>query len=208
VVSRELSAGLVWREHLAAGITLAVSRPAERARAGVPSDSHHELEELEIDAILAHQSGAHLPQKRAQVTEEARSIVIAEPAAPGQRPFHVDRGEPTVVIDRRDLEVARKRILTRRRRGIKERRVLWAGLAAIAFVTGGLVVFLWPRGDDAPLAPITPALEAAPKLAPTPPAAAARERLREAERPPPKVSLEELPLERPRRGSTAPAPPK
>jgi hypothetical protein len=188
-----------------------VSTPAERARAsGVPSESHHELEELEDEAILAHETSAHLPQKRARVTEEARSIVIAEqvppPSGAGQEPFKIDRGEPTVVIDRRDLEVARRKILERRRRGAKGsgRKVLWAVLAAAAFAVGGLAVFLTMRAPGQPRLlsfsqAMPAALNAARETTPGTASSAGLSAQREVERVPRKVSLEELPLERPRR---------
>lgn len=187
-----------------------MSTPAERARAsGVSSESHHELEELEDEAILGHETSAHLPQKRAQVTEEARSIVIAEQAAPasgpGQQPFRLDRGEPTVVIDRRELEATRKKILQRKRRGAKGRgrKVLWAALAAAAFVGGGLVVFLSMRAPGQPrlfgLSQTEPALNAVREVAPGTASSSGLSAQVEAEHVPRKVSLEELPLERPRR---------
>jgi hypothetical protein len=183
-----------------------VSTPAERARAsGVHSESHPELEELEDGAILAHETSAHLPQKRAQVTEEARSIVISEPVAPAQKPFRIDRGEPTLVVDRRELEAARKKILQSRRRSGKARGrvVLWAALAAAAFVGGGLVVFLSMRPSGQPrlfgLSQAAPALNAMRDPSPGTAASAGLSAQTEAERAPRKVSLEELPLERPRR---------
>jgi hypothetical protein len=185
-----------------------VSTPAERARAsGVLSESHHELEELEDEAILGHETSAHLPQKRARVTEEARSIVISEvlapPSGPGQQPFRMDRGEPTVVIDRRDLEAARKKILQRRPRRAKGRgsKVVWAALAALAFVGGGLVVFLSMRVPGQPrlfgFSQAVPAPNAVRETAPS--SSSGLSAQVEAERLPRKVSLEELPLERPRR---------
>jgi hypothetical protein len=181
-----------------------VSRPAERARAnGVPSaESHLELEELENEAILAHETSAHLPQKRAQVTEEARSIVISEPHATGQRPFKPDRGEPTMVVDRKDLEAARTKILQRSRRGSSRRRgLMWAALAAAAFIGGGLLVFFTTRAPGQPtlFAGATPVLGVAREQAPSTASSAGLAAQAEVERLPPKVSLEELPLERPRR---------
>lgn len=180
-----------------------MSRPVESVRASkVPAESHQELEELGVEAIVAHETSAHLPQKRAQVTEEARSIVISEPNA-ARQPFKVERGEPTVVVDRRDLEAARKRILQGRKRVGKKRRVLWAVLAAAAFACGGLVVFLLMRSPGPShlysLSQAMPALNRARDTTPGAAPSAGRTGQQEAEREPPKVSLEELPLERPRR---------
>lgn len=184
-----------------------VSTPAERARSSAVSpEIHPELEELEDGAILAHETSAHLPQKRAQVTEEARSIVIAEQPAPEQKPFRIDRGEPTVVIERRELEAARKKILERRRRSGKgrARAVLWAALAAAAFVGGGLLVFLSMRSSaDQPrllgVSQAAPALDPMRESSPGAASSAGLSARAETERVPRKVSLEELPLERPRR---------
>lgn len=181
-----------------------MSRPPERARAnGVPSsESVLELEELENEAILAHETSAHLPQKRAQVTEEARSIVISEPNATAHRPFKADRGEPTMVVDRKELEAARRKILERRRRGSGRRRgLMWVALAAAAFVGGGLLVFLTTRAPGQPtlFAHAAPALGATHEQAPSTASSAGLAAQAEVERMPPKVSLEELPLERPGR---------
>lgn len=196
-----------WRRLAGAGITMLVSTPAERVRSSAVSpEIHPELEELEDGAILAHETSAHLPQKRAQVTEEARSIVIAEQPAPEQKPFRIDRGEPTVVIERRELEAARKKILERRRRSGKgrPRPVLWAALAAAAFVGGGLLMFLSMRGSAGQpqllgVSQAAPALNAMPESSPGAATSAGLSAQAEAERVPRKVSLEELPLERPRR---------
>lgn len=180
-----------------------MSRPVEPFRASsAPAESHHELEELGTEAIVAHETAAHLPQKRAQVTEEARSIVISEPSA-ARQPFKVERGEPTVVVERRELEAARKRILQRRKRSGGTRKLLWVALAAAAFAGGALVVFLSTRSSGPTrlygLSQAMPALSPASEAAPVAAASAAVVEVREPERVPPKVSLEELPLERPRR---------
>ena len=178
-----------------------VSRPVEPVRASsAPAESHHELEELGTEAIVAHETAAHLPQKRAQVTEEARSIVISEPSA-ARQPFKAERGEPTVVVERRDLEAARQRILQRRKRTRGTRKALWVALAAAAFAGGALVVFLSTRSSEptSGLSQAMPALSPARETTPATATSAGVVEPREAERVPPKVSLEELPLERPRR---------
>ena len=55
----------------------------------VPAPEPEELEQLEElgdDAIIAQQQGAHIPKPRAQVTEEARSVVISDHPLQGSRP--------------------------------------------------------------------------------------------------------------------------
>src|SRR5436190_1184826 len=61
--------------------TAAVSRVPPHASPGSDPPGEDELEQLEElgdDAIIAQQQGAHVPKPRAQVTEEARSIVISD----------------------------------------------------------------------------------------------------------------------------------
>ena len=113
-------------------------------------DDLEELEELGDDAIIAQQQGAHAPQPRTQVTEEARSVVISEPAPalPASRPAPAvtrPRGEPTLIIrDRRALDEMRRQIADRQRRKKSGRRslYLWGLVGIVAFVLGGVVAFL------------------------------------------------------------------
>lgn len=169
-----------------------------------------EIEELGDEAIIAQQSQAHLPQKRANVRNEARSVVIAEEPTPAssRRPplYRAERAEATLVLgERRDLEAAMRRNALEHRRRLKRTRggygpLIWAGLAIAAFAAGGLVTLAIVRSTTpASLADAPPAVAAAV----APPAAQAKGARRKADHPERaarKVQVEELPLE------AAPAP--
>lgn len=169
---------------------------------GGSPEGRDELEELGHDAIVAHQTEAHLPQKRAHVTEEAISVVISEPNAsveaftPPPDESTLTHGEATLVLgDRKDIEAARRRILARRRRG-KGRGMVWATLALAVVGGGALLIFLGLRMGlserivGAAAAPIAnnarTVLPGAPSALPA-----------NGERPPRKVSLDDLPVESP-----------
>lgn len=156
------------------------------------------LEELSDDAIVAHQQGAHAPQPRAQVTEETRSIVIAEQSRPvGDPPLsrerrsrrRSERTEKTVVIrSRRQLEDLRRAMAQQQPRAKAAERgwLLWVLVGLAAFATGGLVaLFATPTKH--------PAQSAAPAAAPTEASPAAAAATTSAE--PPSVSIDELPIE-------------
>ena len=161
-----------------------------------------QLEELGDDAIIAQQQGAHAPKPRAQVTEEARSIVISDHPGPGSNPPDVpkipadpttkkrsERTEKTVVIrDRRQIEELRRAMAKRKptlavapTKGL----LLWVIVGVAAFLTGGLVALLATRESASAVAVPTPAVSelAKPSAAP----AAITE--------PPSVSIDELPIE-------------
>jgi hypothetical protein len=165
------------------------------------ADELEELEELGDDAIIAQQQGAHAPKPRAQVTEEARSIVISDhppvgsnppsaPAIPVEKPARrrTERTEKTVVIrDRRQIEELRRAMAKRKPKTPQQRQrgvLLWVMVGVAAFVTGGLVALFATR-EPASSAPQLPAAsgQAAPSTAP----AATQE--------PPSVSIDELPIE-------------
>ncbi|MFZ5892208.1 MAG: hypothetical protein ACOY0T_14215 [Myxococcota bacterium] len=167
-----------------------------------PSSSPDELEELDEGAIIAHQAAPHSPQRRAQVADEARSVVISEQAAaPASRPYRAERAEATVVVrDRRGLERARRKILAdvHGKRGVP--RAVWFGIAFAAFAITASLVIVWvrePRGEIVKVvAPTELAAEMKPSVLPDPSAKPTFN----TELPTPKISLEELPLERrPRR---------
>lgn len=191
-----------WRDRRSAGITGAVSTLGARAdSSGETPDGREELEELGNDAIVAHQTEAHLPQKRARVTEEAISVVISEPHASSQpitpppEESTLTSGDATAVLDRKDLEAARRKILARRN-GRKPSGGL--ALALVVAVVGGfgLLLFLGlklglsDRVTGAVAAPIAnnarAPLPGAPSAAPV-----------QVEGPPRAVSVDELPVERP-----------
>ena len=166
------------------------------------ADELEQLEELGDDAIIAQQQGAHAPKPRAQVTEEARSIVISDhppsgsnpPAAPKIPPDpgtkkRSERTEKTVVIrDRRQIDELRREMAKRKPKpGLVAKRglLLWVIVGVAAFLTGGLVALLATRRDSASAASAKPAVSeiAAPSAAPV------------ATTEPPSVSIDELPIE-------------
>jgi hypothetical protein len=187
-----------------------VSRVPPRASGGSDLPGAEELEQLEElgdDAIIAQQQGAHVPKPRAQVTEEARSIVISEHPAPGLSPPSApkipvkpqsrkrsERTEKTVVIrDRRQIEELRREMEKRKPVATPspsqgQGLMLWVIVGVAAFLTGGLVALLATRDEgDVPAAP-APTVSAAgstpaPSVAPVAPAE------------PPSVSIDQLPIE-------------
>jgi hypothetical protein len=158
------------------------------------------LEELSDDAIVAHQQGAHMPQPRAQITEEARSVVISDHRLPGSdpprsqerrsRPRGRERTEKTVVIrSRRQVEDLRRAVAQYGKHAAKGRRsslALWVIVGLAAFLGGGLVALFAIPGKKQ-VAPAPPA----PALSETPPPSAATAPSAE----PPSVSIDELPIE-------------
>jgi hypothetical protein len=163
-----------------------------------------ELEELDEGAIIAHQAAPHAPQRRAQVADESRSIVIAEEASqPASRPYRADRGEPTVVIrDRRSLDAARRKILAElhgRQGGLP--RAVWFGIAFAMFAIAGSLFIVWlrtPRNDE--LVKVVAPAQVVHEVKVSPAPVTTTSPSLSSELPTPKISLEELPLERrPRR---------
>ena len=162
-----------------------------------------QLEELGDDAIIAQQRGAHAPAPRAQVTEEARSIVISEHPTPGSNPpsgpkipadprsrKRSERTEKTVVIrDRRQIEELRREMAKRKpaappppAKGL----LLWVIVGVVAFLAGGLVALFATRDDASAAGTAAPAVSAeapAPSVAPV------------ATTEPPSVSIDQLPIE-------------
>ncbi|HYQ47056.1 MAG TPA: hypothetical protein VER11_34035 [Polyangiaceae bacterium] len=107
-----------------------------------------QIEELGDEAIISQQTAAHTPQPRANVSEEARSVVITEhpPARPDVEPPRKSTTEATLVIrDRRALDDMRQKILRRqqeKRAHSRKALYLWGALGLAAFVLGGIVAFL------------------------------------------------------------------
>jgi hypothetical protein len=188
------------------GIYGRVSRVPPQASGGSNppgGEDIEQLEELGDDAIIAQQQGAHAPAPRAQVTEEARSIVISDHppqgaaaaalAAAAPQPGtkrRSERTEKTVVIrDRRQIDELRREMAKRKAqmsvappgKGL----LLWVSVGVAAFVTGGLVALFATR-EDAGTTPVV-APVASQVLPPAPAAASAPE--------PPSVSIDELPIE-------------
>jgi hypothetical protein len=181
-----------------------VSRVPPQPSGGKDQPATEELEQLEElgdDAIIAQQQGAHAPKPRAQVTEEARSIVISDHPAPGSSPppapalpqdpgARRDRSEKTVVIrDRRQIDELRREIEKRRPKAPAATAMpglwVWIVVGLAAFLTGGLVALFATRQDAATAAPVPSSALPAPDL--PAPAAPSSE--------PPSVSIDELPIE-------------
>lgn len=168
------------------------------------SNGSEELEELGEDAIIAHQAAPHAPQRRAHVADEARSVVIAESVSqPASRPYRAERAEPTVLVrDRRALSAARHEILSDLRGDGGIPRAIWFGVIVAVLAIAAALVIVWVRTPGGDVVQVVappkaePELKAAAALTVSPPAAPAPS----SEPAPPKMSLEELPLEpRPRR---------
>lgn len=169
------------------------------ARHDTPSNPQ-ELEELGAEAIVAQQTSAHLPQPRAQVTEEQRSVVIAEQPVAAAKPYRNDRGEKTIVIrDRRELDLARQKLVERQRRTPRARGVFYAvlALAVVAGIAVGIFgVAAW-RGTTPRFMGALP-LGGQRATASTPPASSAH--IAPKDEPAPRaVRVDELPVERKQR---------
>lgn len=70
-----------------------------------PEPPNEELDELDDEAIVAQQSAAHAPQRRAHVKVESRSVVVADEDSEATRQLEVyteGTADPTVVV--RDRE--------------------------------------------------------------------------------------------------------
>lgn len=175
---------------------------------GEADDLEH-LEELGDDAIISQQTEAHAPRPRANVSEEARSVVITDhplrrdTQRPGEAPPRTG-GEQTLVIrDRRALDELRRHIVRHKVKKADARRslYLWGVLGLAAFVLGGVVAFL--ATDSLPDAPTAPSAVAAlqrgeahvvPPV--TAPPAAAQPAATTTPEPPHAVRLDDLPVER------------
>jgi hypothetical protein len=125
-------------------------------------DGLDDLEELGDDAIIAQQTSAHALKPRANIADEARSVVITDhptrrETLPPRSPLPPrSSGEATLVIrDRRALDELRQQIVRRQSERKQSKRALykWGALGIAAFVLGGVVAFLaTSSGSDAPAA--------------------------------------------------------
>ncbi len=158
------------------------------------ADELEQLEELGDDAIIAQQQGAHAPQPRVLVNEDARSVVIAETLPPRTRSPAAgetkrrERTEKTVVIrERRQIDELRREMARRKPKPPPESKgmLLWVVVGVAAFVTGGIIALLATREDEA-AAPVVPAALSLQPEAPAAPAETSE---------PPSVSIDELPIE-------------
>lgn len=136
------------------------ARYPEPQRQPAEAEELNDLEELGDEAIIAQQTAAHALQPRANVSEEARSVVIAEnlerrDTSPPRR----SSAEATLVIrDRRALDEMRQKIVRRQRQKAAQGRralYLWSALGLAAFVLGGIVAYLATEAatSEAPVEP-------------------------------------------------------
>jgi hypothetical protein len=186
-----------------------VSRVPPQAPGGLSHPGEAELEHLEElgdDAIIAQQQAAHAPAPRAQVTEEARSVVISDHPAAGSNPPSApkipsqasgkkrsERTEKTVVIrDRRQVEELRRQMAAHKAQraaappAANGGVLLWVIVGVAAFLTGGLVALFATRGDASSTAAAKPVVSSLPLPSAAPVVATAE---------PPTVSIDELPTE-------------
>jgi hypothetical protein len=122
-----------------------VSDRADRDR--LPSES--ELEELGDEVIIAQETSAHAPQRRANITTDHPSVVISEPPpahpSKGLPTYRTrrDRTEQTVVIrDRKQLEKIRREMTRQHKKksGVERRTVYLVAVAALASLAMGTLI--------------------------------------------------------------------
>lgn len=133
-----------------------------------PQGPEEVLEELDDDAIVAQQATAHSPAPRVQVTDEARTIVVAEaPADAGDTArvprLEAGRNDPTMV-----LRAVRQPLPVRGPVAVAPRRawptwlpwLIWGFAGLIAFGFGAFLALMMAK-KDAP--PTPPAVTARPE---------------------------------------------
>lgn len=107
------------------------------------------LEELGDEVIIAQETGAHAPQRRAQVTTDHPTVVISEPPVAQARKragtlktARRERNEQTVVIrDRKKLDKMRREISDRYKKPRVEARTIYLlGAAALASLALGTLI--------------------------------------------------------------------
>lgn len=126
------------------------------------ADGEDGLDELGDDAIIAQETTAHPPQRRANVLIEQPSVVVSDPA-PLVPPLTRRRGstDKTVVIrDRRAVEEIRRKVREDRDRHLRKKKLItvsiWLAAGVIAFGLGGVFALLASRGEpEAAGAPVT-----------------------------------------------------
>jgi hypothetical protein len=130
------------------------------------------LEELESDAIVAQETSAHAPQRRANVQVDQPSVVIAEhaPDAPPRR--RRGSNDKTLVIrDRRAVDEVRKKIAEdqARRERARKRRVIaiWVLGAVTAFGLGSAFALYWGDDSEETAASAAASVSAAPAVTPS-----------------------------------------
>jgi hypothetical protein len=107
-----------------------------------------DLEELGDEVIISQETGAHAPQRRANVTTDHPTVVISEPAPPRRPestvPYRAvrDRGEKTVIIrDRKKLEKMRRDIARRKQKSRVSRSTVYLiGIAGLASLVAGTLL--------------------------------------------------------------------
>ncbi len=136
-----------------------------------PEPPGEELDELDEEAIVAQQSAAHAPQRRAQIKVESRSVVVADDDAEATRQLQVyteGTSDPTVVVrdrERRALEQALDELpALRPARKSWVTFAIWGGAGLVAL---GLGVILGLRGAE-PVTVKQTSVSSTPAAAPVP----------------------------------------
>lgn len=136
------------------------------------------------------------------MADEARSVVISEAAnQPASRPYRAERAAATVVVrDRRGLEAARRQILAEVRGESGVPRAIWFGVAVAVFAIVAALVVVWMRTPGGDVVQVAPPSDTAAEMKRAAAPAAAPTAAPSSEPSTPKISLDELPVERrPRR---------
>lgn len=119
-----------------------------------PDPPGEELDELDDEAIVAQQSAAHAPQRRAQVKVESRSVVVSDEDAEATRELDVytaGTNDPTLVVrdrEQRALSRAMQEVSVQPAR--KKSRMwiaIWGGAGLLALGLGGMIGALHGRGS-------------------------------------------------------------
>ena len=173
-----------------------------------PEPPDEELDELDDEAIVAQQSAAHAPQRRAQVKLESRSVVVADDDTEATRQLEVyteGSSDPTLVVRDRERHALAQAVrdLPSSQTGKKSRVALaiWGAAGLLAFGLGAVLATV--RGGATPsVVKVSPAASPASHqpVAVSPPVAA-QVTSRDAAVPSasaaePALDLDQLPVER------------
>ncbi len=190
-----------------------------------PEPPEEELDELDDEAIVAQQSMAHAPQRRAQIKVESRSVVVADEDAEATRQLQAyteGTSDPTLVVRGRQRRALSRAVAEMDSQ--ETRKKSWTGLAIwgaaglLAFGLGAILATLSGKSSKpAVAASAAAAANPSPPVAPSSVPVATVEAAQEHDAAPPvasaepAVKLDQLPVEkhhvsRPRAGhATRPA---
>lgn len=192
-----------------------------------PEPPDEKLDELDDEAIVAQQSAAHAPQRRAQVKVESRSIVVADDDTEATRQLEVyteGSSDPTLVVRDRERRALAQAVqdLPSSQAGRKSRVALaiWGAAGLLAFGLGAVLATVRSGGSTS-VVKVSPAASAAPqqRLAVSPPAAtqatpgdaaapSASAAAPSASAAEPSLDLDQLPVERKHKAKALPVRPK